>query len=110
MFKLEVLYHDDISLGKMIDKLLNKEPCILKNYKKLQKITNIKIKDYTSPTQVATTISIGKWSFQPKRNYTKLNESVYKILNILVKKYLIKLPPIVQNHFPNAIYEQYRFK
>lgn len=50
MFKLEVIDHDDIYLGKMIDKLLTKEPCILKNYKELQKANNTKVKSYTLPT------------------------------------------------------------
>ena len=36
IFKLEVLDHDDISLGKMIDKFIKKEPYILQNYKELQ--------------------------------------------------------------------------
>lgn len=55
-------------------------------------------------------VSGGKKIFQPKRKYTKLNESVDNILNILLYKYVIKLPSIVQHHFSNGVLENYRFE
>lgn len=69
MFKLEVLDHDDISLGNMIEKILKKEYCIVQNYKELKKGKNKKVKSYTSLSQLTTTISIDKKSFSPKRSF-----------------------------------------
>jgi len=60
--------------------------------------------------QVAVMVSLGKNSFQPKRKYTKLNEIVDNILNILLDKDLIKLPLIFQHHFSNGIPKNYKFE
>lgn len=66
MLKLEVLDHDDISLGNMVDKFLKKEPCILQNYKELHKVNNAKVNNYTIPKKLATIVSVDKKSFPPK--------------------------------------------
>lgn len=55
-------------------------------------------------------ISIGKRSFQPKIKYTKLNESIDNILNVLLYKYLTELPLIVQHHFLNGVPKNYGFE
>jgi len=63
-----------------------------------------------SPTQVALMVSTIKKSFSPKRKFIKLNESVDIILNVLLDKDLIELPPIVQHHFLNGISKNYIFE
>jgi len=42
--------------------------------------------------------------------FTKLTDTVDNILNVLLKKDIIKLPPIFQHHFSNGVLENYRYE
>jgi len=55
-------------------------------------------------------VSTSKKSFRPKRKFTKLNESVDSILNVLLDKDLIEIPSIFQHHFSNGVPKNYRFE
>lgn len=91
--------HVDIYMGKIIKKLLHKESYNLQNYKESEKNYGLRITSPTPQVQLVAMVSTSKKSFDNKRKYTKLIESVDKILNVIIDKDLIETPPIVKHHF-----------
>ena len=55
-------------------------------------------------------VSVDKKPYPPKIKFTKLNESVDNIINILIDKDLIEFPPIIQHHFSIRVPKNYGFE
>jgi len=89
----------------MMDILFKKEVCIKKLYdmhSKKPQIYEKKVKsqENNNKNEVNT---IYKRNNRPQRKFTRLIDTIDKILNVFLKEELIELPPIVQPYFPNNV-------